>query len=326
MGSFYCIPSGCAKIYYRKYKAGRLEYQYPGESVKTISPAYGGQLSYTFENIPAQVWQCPVRYQVTWQSITFPSSSNCNNPTLINYSYAVWGPFYDTYLLLPTGNCGGFKEIWIRSHGLAPLPSSFRSPTPIDQRVAANSVYGRFKDVLNLTATRIDGQPDNCGTPAQCIFRVFENGTILRFSRTEEVCPTVQIYPCKLEDGLNAITVTKFPYLERVEVVDYGYFQFGLNLYRSIIPDNCLNIYVNGVTAYIPPPFLPVPYVPGNYQFIAQICSDESCPPPVYDVVCDCECKDCPPNTCAVVCGDVVCCYDPEGTAIEIIPIEEYCG
>jgi hypothetical protein len=326
MGSFYCIPSGCARIFLRQYRAGRLEYQYPGESVQTITPAYGGQLGYTFELIPAQVWQCPVRYRVTWQTYSFPSSANCNDPTLINYSYIAWGPIYNVFLAVPFGNCGGSKQLWLASHGLAPLPGSPRSPTPINELIASNTVYGRFKDVLGLTAIRVDGQPDNCGTPAQCIFRVFENGTILRFSRTALTCPTVQQFPCFLDEQTKSIIVSKFPYLERVEVVDYGYEQFGLNLFRSDIPDNCLNVYLNGVTALIPPPVLPVPYVAGNYRFIGQICSDEGCPPPNYQVICDCDCKDCPPNTCAVFCGDVVCCYDSEGKAVETIPINEYCG
>jgi len=333
MGSFYCIPSGCAQIFYREYRSGRLEYQYPNEPKQVIK---GNNLTYTTQTTPPPYYGggCNKIYAVQYQLAVISNGVFIGWTSVFNGAFLVGndGPVSDVRLFIQGVDYGIYEHYWFRFAGIPPeFPGNRTRP----YSVVAKNKFGQDKAFLNITASSgfkllgfipSDGSSnEGCNPPGTCTFKVFQAGTQI-FSRTDTVCPTVEQFPPTLDEKSKSVIVSKFPYLERVEVVDYGYEQFGLNLFRSDIPDNCLNIYVNGVTAFIPPPVLPVPYVAGNYNFITQICSDDGSPPPEYEVICDCECKSCPPNTCAVFCEDVVCCYDENGTAVETIPINEYCG
>ena len=92
------------------------------------------------------------------------------------------------------------------------------------------------------------------------------------------------------------------------------------------MPKECLDIYITVTT--VPTDlndFIPTPGVINPYNFIAQICSVPGCPPPEYQVICNCDCESCPDGTCAVECDGQICCYDTDGIAIKSIAIDDYC-
>ncbi|MEM6613297.1 MAG: hypothetical protein AAF652_13775, partial [Cyanobacteria bacterium P01_C01_bin.72] len=119
-------------------------------------------------------------------------------------------------------------------------------------------------------------------------------------------------------------------YLERIEIRDQdiqGHGIGGTLIDSSPLPTECLNIYKTFTAA---PPFpnntVPTAAIFNPYEFVAQICSDVGCPPPEYTVVCRCG-EECPAGTCAVFCGDHVCCHDPNtGNSVYQIPLGEYSG
>lgn len=135
------------------------------------------------------------------------------------------------------------------------------------------------------------------------------------------------------------IKIKKIPFLERVEVVNYGYDvrlgfaidgpkDYGFLLVKDNIPDECLNIYKNNIASTIPNNFFQIANTAeNNYQLIAQICSAPDCLPPQYNVECDCDrnCEECPPGTCPLSCDDRICCYDDYGKSIKEILIDNYC-
>jgi hypothetical protein len=177
----------------------------------------------------------------------------------------------------------------------------------------------------------VDGLPDNCGG---CTLKIYKNQQIV-YEETRDICPEVEELPCRLSDEIKEIKIEKAAYLERIEVrnqtINVGYAQSPLIevpfLEIDSLPENCLNIYK---TYTLAPPFLndyvPLPGIFNPYEYIAQICSSPDCPPPEYQVICDCDCIECPQGTCAVECEGQICCYDPTtGKAIAQIPIEEYC-
>jgi hypothetical protein len=167
----------------------------------------------------------------------------------------------------------------------------------------------------------------NC-SPNQCQFKVFKNGQTI-YNETRSTCPEVQKISCTLSEQNKAVKVNKLPYLERVEVVPYAYLNFGLNVFQAAIPSNCLNIY-NNLTTTIIPLFngFPTPSnsSQANYNFVDQICSYPGCPPPQFDVICDCQCQSCPGDTCPIECGDHICCYNDYGVSVQTIPKANYCG
>jgi hypothetical protein len=48
--------------------------------------------------------------------------------------------------------------------------------------------------------------------------------------------------------------------------------------------------------------------------------------PPKIDTECVPECLKCPSGTCAIPCGDVICCYNNDGISVLSIPKERYCN
>ena len=175
-----------------------------------------------------------------------------------------------------------------------------------------------------VDAVRVDGGVENC---TQCFFSVYRGREIVH-TEVRDNCPQVEQLPCRLSDVINEIKIEKIPYLQRLEVVDFFYQNFGLNVYQRKIPDECWNVYRN-LTTVIPPASqgIPVPAnnLQGDYELILQICSAPGCPPPEYNVICDCDCEKCPDGTYPVECGNHVCCYDTStGKAIKEIEIEKF--
>ena len=153
------------------------------------------------------------------------------------------------------------------------------------------------------------------------------------FSRSSLQCPEVEqeVDGHKLSDRIEVVQIEKLPYLHRIEVVDYAYDVrlsplidgngTGLYLSKKEIPDECLNIYKNTITSLVPNKFNFLANTPENgYELVTQICSDPDCPPPEYEVICNCE-EGCPSGTCEVICNGVTCCYDPvTGNAVMELP------
>ena len=172
---------------------------------------------------------------------------------------------------------------------------------------------------------RKDGLPDNCG---KCLFVVTKEGQTV-YQETRAICPEVEKLPCRLNDERKEVKIEKFAYLERAEVVPYFYQNFGLGVFQAKIPDECLCIYKNTLETIIPQFYgfpTPTNTVQNVYGYITQICSAPGCPPPEYQVLCDCnDCENCPPDTCAVNCDGNICCYDNSGVSIKEIAVADYC-
>jgi hypothetical protein len=332
MGSFHCVTSGCAKVVYREYEQGYLEYQYPNEAKQVI---YGNNLTYTTINNPPAYYGggCAKSYAVQYQQAIISNGAFVGWGAITTGGFLAGntGPFSNPKMYIAGTDYGILEHWWFRFSG---VPPAFPNGRTREYLITAINSLGQERTFLNNFGSGVkllgfiasDGTaPPECDPPGECIFTVFKNGQQI-FTRTAPTCPTVNVFPPQLKEEQKTIFIKKFPILERIEVVDYSYEPLGLNVVRGDIPDNCLNIYRNGVTALIPPPLIGVPYLAGNYDFIAQICSDTDCFPPEYEVICeDCECRQCPSNTCAVECGDFICCYGDDGVAIESIPKDEYC-
>ena len=170
-------------------------------------------------------------------------------------------------------------------------------------------------------------------------FIVYKNNNVV-FQQTSNDKPEVELIEseqfgeksCQLSDRTKIVKIEKIPLLERIDVVDHAYQNFGLTVNRATIPDHCLNIYKPTTPTIAPlPGGIPTPSNSAldqdfNYGFVEQICSDEGCPPPRYVVVCHCG-EECPPGTCPVRCSNSVCCYDTNtGKAVAEILLENYSG
>ena len=333
MGNFHCIPSSCGTVIYREYLPPVVRWRYPGEDWQEIEGD-----DYTVEQ---KKGQCYAIYKVTGeytrQSLNFSGVSECGITygwyikrdipgKIINIEFHPEYPviFFDTVdknniqrprlgyqmqAILPNGTIGG------------PIPVVFQECNDSFKGYAGNNF--RVTDI-----SRVDGGADNCG---DCIFTITNNSQIIH-QETRDTCPEVEKLPCRLSDVTKKIKIEKIPYLERIEVRSEGIDYISLLppiLQGYDIPEECLNIYL---TYTLAPPIIseykPIPGVTNPYQFIQQICSVPGCPPPKYEVICDCnDCESCPENTCVVECEGNICCYDKvTGKSIKSIPIDNYCG
>jgi hypothetical protein len=305
MGNWHCVTSSCAEVHYREYEPAKIRWRYGSEA---------------------------------WQEIIGAND-------------------YSTDLKVPNftgGQCEGGYRVWCRWDGQrtvgrfieGKITSVFCSVTRNSQgrlsvyniQVKNNkgSVVGGANHYTELQSpgsniVEIESYPapNNCGDlPTTCDFKVFKNN-VLVYQETRSTCPEVEKIPCTLSTVNKVIEVNKLPYLERVEVVPYAYLNFGLNVFQAPIPSNCLNIYNNLTTTIIPlSNGFPTPSnaSQATYNFVDQICSYPGCPPPQFDVICDCQCQSCPGDTCPIQCGDHVCCYNDYGVSVQSIPLSDYCG
>jgi hypothetical protein len=203
-----------------------------------------------------------------------------------------------------------------------------------DSDIWVQPVGGAFNNLVLKSATvyRPGSLQDTCGNlSSSCIFKVFKNGAIVH-TETRTVCPEVEKIPCKLSDINHSIEIKKLPYLEKVEVVPYAYSAYKLPgvtapiVQADKIPAECLNIYNNAIYV-IPPSGIGIYSNATPFDsFVAQICSAPGCPPPEYQVICDCQCQTCPGDTCPIECGDRICCYNDYGVSVQSIPKSDYCG
>lgn len=150
---------------------------------------------------------------------------------------------------------------------------------------------------------------------SRCIFRVFDGNNQEVFSRTESVCPQVEVIPEKCE----------FKPQNKQIVAKHRKIALLLNQYLKVdTEDNCIVVRV--ITEGVNDSF------PSNLIFrreIARVCSPEGCPPPQYEVECPCKpCdgKKCPPGTkTRILIGNRLQCVDANGCIISEIPFDKDC-
>lgn len=305
MGNFHCIPNGCGRVVYREYLPPQIRYRY-GEDWQyvdgddyAIEESLGGQrpgVRYTVKIYINKTNEAPKTYTV------YVTGAVGN---IIYIRDRPWESFWTYYYVRLETNSGT---------GLHPVDHiSFRGGnSPITP--PGDNIF-RIVDIFPKDKP-------------ECTFTIYKNNQIVH-QEVRDRCPEVEKLNCRLSDEIKVIKIDKLPWLERIEVVPYGYQNLGLNVYQAIIPDECLNIYKN-LTTTIVPQFegfpTPTNAAQATYGFIAQICSTPGCSPPEYQVICDCDCEKCPENTCPIKCDDVICCYDNEGKSVKSIQIENYCG
>ena len=344
MGNFHCIPSSCATVVYREYLPPVVRWQYPGEEWQEIE----GDDYEIIDLVPKFNTTQDFNYTITAKAVIGESSPPPSAPASLPRVY-LKGQIITVNI---TGDwSGGIYEFKRITQGLnvnveltylnrsgGNLQSGFCAKRTIiaipfnnGKRVKSQAgsytepvVFGEFFDVIctpsSVPKTCIDSVVD------ECLFKVLSDGAVVH-EETREDCPEVEVLPCRLDDKFKHIEINKLPFLDRVEVVPYEIVKFGLNVYRGSIPPECLNIYRNDLIGVIPiEGGIPLPYTYTSWQLIKQICSPPSCPPPEYDVVCECQpCESCPDGTCPIECGDRVCCYGSDGIAVKSIPLENYC-
>ncbi len=331
MSNFYCIPNECARVVYRRYEAGGIRYRYPGEDWITIDGD-----SWNIEDRGIVCARQDI-FGTFYAQVVIKTTTEEGDDTIFDATTAIGG----------TGLGGGSPSITFNreqiivngfvQRTLRNYVSSYDANRPTTRFASVNYQYTEYSqaffnpDGSFRTSQRIDisngvpeGFEDACAP--QCQLTIFKDGEIVH-QQTREECPEVEEQNvCRLSDIHEEIQVDKLPFLERVEVVDYGFFDFGLNEFTASIPDECLNIYVNNITAAFPPFNVVTPNLFDGQRFITQICSASGCPPPEFEVICDCDCQSCPDGTCAVECNGQICCYNENtGEAIASIPLDNYC-
>ena len=342
MGNWHCIPSSCATVAYREYLPPMVRWRYPGEDWQAIeADDYAldqevgkGDVKYhafgTLININIQQAEC--RSLLYWRTGLAAIGTNIQSwmPVIGNQNKV--GPLAKNGAIIslyPVTKSEYDSKILSDRSGIYFLNDNGRCIAAGSQPLGYDF---KLTDVL-----RQDKLPDT----SNCIFKLYKQGLQIR-TETRAVCPEVEKLPCRLSDVRQEVKIEKFAYLERAEVVPYFYQNYlgflpviptetaGATVYQDAIPKECLCIYKNTLETIIPQ-FSGYP-TPANtvqsvYGYITQICSSPGCPPPEYQVLCDCnDCESCPPNTCAVDCDGNICCYDNTGKSVKEIAAVNYCG
>jgi hypothetical protein len=310
MGNWHCISSSCATVHYREYLGGKIRWRYGSEAWQEI---VGDDYTIVTKFSDFKGGQCPEERYQAYCSIGNQRlvGTQLNGKITSIECYKFPGNFYlnRTYYIRLTNHLG--------------QQSSF-------SLITANYEGNFSKELIPLY--KLPGCKDE--DLKECTFKVFKNGQVV-YTETRAVCPEVQKIPCQLSTIEKQIEIEKIPYLDRVEVVDYAYdvrlsllvdsSNYGFLVEKKPIPSQCLNIYNNSITSTIP---TNVANTPENlYLQIAQICSAPGCPPPEYQVICDCNnCESCPDGTCVVECEGQICCYGSDGVSVKSIALENYCG
>ena len=310
MGNFHCIPEACGRVVYREYLPSVVRWRYPGENWQEIEGD-----DYSIDELPAQccgTWDITVYYSVPGcngtQAYSGAGVKRIPYGTYQRLEYRTDNPFARTSIQLVYYDCVQNKEkalfVWSSTGKSSVIPNCGDSE-------AIHDMPGSTYQIVD--AVRVDGSDEGC---TKCKFVIYKNQQIVH-SETREECPEVEILPCRLSSEVKQIKIEKLIYYQGIEVVNFA----RDTIFTVSIPSNCLNIYVTNLQ----PSIIPLPDVYSDYIFVAQICSNIGCPPPEYNVICDCECESCPDGTCPVECGAHICCYEASGVAVKSIPIENYC-
>jgi len=341
MGLFHCVQAGCVEVRYKPYiKGGGIRYRYPGEEwIETNGDDYSIDTLYGFGE-----------WHIFGTAISKTKGFFCDEAIKIrtidsiggrpisvegDYKYNESPP---NFAFKITYEAYGSQRVTYRTAYYTGSPGRYlkASRMKLSDTCKSDQYYIQPGSANNFFfADRRENQNPNDDNKYN--FRIYKNKQeILSISSFQE--PEVEklvdgLDGCQLSDRTQVIRVEKLPFLDRVEVTDFDYQNFGTNVYRAPIPNHCLVVRNNSTTA-IPP--LPIPIgTPSNsapsqdftYGFVQLICSSEGCPPPEYEVICNCEGEECPNGTCPTECGGTVCCYDTTtGQSVAEIPLENYRG
>ena len=364
MGNFHCVSSSCATVVYREYLPPVVRWQYPGEEWQEIEgDDYAVNPKILGEEIIASEFN--KAYQI-YGSIRvngrMPPDPNKGLIYLdgqeikvrIGVAHSFSAPIFNDFSLAEGYSNVYLNVTYLVRSGNHPITRpcikitqawqiyrfSGTSTIGTVKRGLSNDVTPGFKEEFGFYDIELVETPNFTVLPCsnnlseQCIFKVFKNGAVVH-EETRADCPEVEVLPCRLDDKFKQIKIDKLPFLDRVEVVNKNYdftvnpdndLNYDINV--SPAPANCLNVYKSPTVA---PVDIQIETFDINlvsrYEFIKQICSASDCPPPEYDVVCECQpCESCPDGTCPIECGGVMCCYGSDGIAVKSIPIENYCN
>jgi hypothetical protein len=333
MGNWHCIPSSCVEVVYQTYEPPKIRWRYPGFAWQEII----GADDYT---ITQPQGQCNTGYLLKGR---YESAHRNFCRQIIKWYSLPNQPIPGKIIGFEERIISGVNK-WVILYQLPGFNQPIQAYTQlideffgyfiIQNKDACSSGggqgYGWTGGFFSIDSIkRADNQPDNCG---DCVFIVTKNGQVVH-TETRAVCPEVQKIPCKLSDVRHSIEIKKLPLLEKVEVVPYQYSAYKLPgvpapiVQADKIPAECLNIYNNAI--YVIPPSGEGIYPDATPfdSFVTQICSASGCPPPEYQVICDCNsCESCPDGTCAVECDGQICCYDSDGVSVKQIATSNYCG
>ena len=313
MSNFHCIPEACAEIRYRKYLSPAVRWRYPGEEWQEIEAddftleKDKGDRDFDGGQCADQIYQCYCvanGKKVAGEEIQGRITEfHCLRRGKQNKAQT--GEIVQRYTIVLRNDRG---ETRVR-----------------DTLDEISDGYDFIKEVI---PTRNLPECDDDESD-ECTFTITQQGNVVH-TETRDDCPEVEQLPSRKSDRTEVIKVKKSTYLQQIEVINQGieaYGSGGLLSDTYPLPEECLNIYKTSVA--VPPTsnnFDSAAEIFSPYEFVAQICSSPGYPPPEYNVVCRCG-EECPDGTCAVFCGDYVCCHNPStGTAIQQIPIDEYAG
>lgn len=331
---FTAFDSRCIEINLRPYLAPRIEYQYPNEPKQTIFST-GGELSYTLEE---KAGQCSGdSYKIIVDRIN-NGADPCYN---LGY-YPKPGTMY------ATGKILGLKAQFTGNFVYSNCDNVFTGPPSHPQYILylATELKPFFKpgngviyfsgfDINNLDSLGEIISIENLSRSVDCIdctFKVIEtftdNSSIIRHQETREVCPTIEQFDCELSTEVQTITAKAKPF--EIFFISDGYDpQDGLiDALQSLIDTSEIDAYLRGnpVNCFLLWKFQKTTGILFNLVDIAQVCSAKDCPPPEMNYRCLPCCESCPENTCAVECGNHICCYDNQGISVKEIVLENYCN
>ncbi|MEO0835979.1 MAG: hypothetical protein AAFY16_08330 [Cyanobacteria bacterium J06642_3] len=361
MGNFHCIPSSCARVVWREYLPPVIRWRYPDEDWQEIEANNYEIKEYTerFNYTPRKAYRIhckmrvahrvppneppydkhPTKYYAD-QELELRTINAFNAP-ITNYQ-----PNFDlgslrldvTYTGSKGGNSkGDFCTPVTGIFAIYHIGSDGRNSAPQISGKHINAATVNWNvglyDWRLVEATEYSPKPCLEIVEVGCHFSIYKND-IRVYHRVDKNCPEVEQLPCRLSEFSKEIEIKKEAYFQRIEVRDQSIDVVYLSPLEAPfidvnpLPNECLNIYN---TYTLAPPilsnFVPLPGVINPYIFIKQICSADGCPPPEYEVICDCDCQDCPDGTCATRCADHICCYDTStGQAVLEIPLDKYCG
>lgn len=345
-------------IGFTPYESNYIEYQYKNEPLKKIYALQGGTLTYKLTDV--EVETCAgQRYRIFFKTKNAIFTSNyglyagkrgyrCDylNNEGGNYKQ-FWGPIegfrlakpaildscvgLDSPKYAPAGVKQGFNDLEVLCYGFGNQPL-----------LEANwfSVYidGYYNPSAILTDLTIDYWIEKNGTcPPKCKFEVFENNEIL-YSEIREDCPEVKIFPCYLNHeksknrsaflGENDLFVAIPGKLGLLNPAVDAALSLAAFQVRGIAINPAIFAQLVGLGMSNPEECVLFVRIEnfGFIQILDQVCSSVGCPLPLYNVTCKPQKESCPSDTCAIVCGDVVCCYDDQGIAIKTIDINSYQG
>lgn len=351
----FCAPDGCAEVLYQEYLAPSVRYRFGSGAWSEIIGADDYQITPNYINRVLCDWQYSMGYSVlSYGSLTPTGASNACNGSLATQSRCAkqivnpqlafdlsriigscYAPIYKYRVSdyaeadYPCSKAGlndlslfctkpkGYRKVEIYCHK---TPSSATPEWVLAWNGTKNYLpgymlqlpsSGEYPVVYNPSTNIYVGVlpsgsdweyfnfiPTTNVAPISYRLKITKNGVIV-LDQIGSSYPEVQKILSSLSNQTKQISLKKTPYLETIEINQNG------------IPSNCLNIYKNGNNLS---------------NFAAQICSAANSPPPKYQVICGCQgCESCPPGTCAIQCGDRICCYGGDGVSKKSIALANYC-